>query len=928
MKFKSNELVLVDGSGYIFRAYYALPPMFRSDGTPVNAVFGFTNMLLKLIEDIQNEKGGNVSIAVIFDAARETFRNKIYPQYKANRSDPPEDLKPQFDIIKKVPKAFNLESIESKGFEADDLIASYTKQAKKEGKKITIVSSDKDLMQLLSKGVTMIDPLKKKEITEEHVVEKFGVSPKKVIEVQALSGDTSDNIPGVPGIGPKTAALLINEFGNIEELIKNVNTIKQDKRRDSILSNKELLVISKKLVTLKDDVELPTSIQDLNFKPLKLDKLIAFLDEMEFKRIKSLILSKFGSQDLLDDITQENLQTENQNFDYYIPQRKQVNRKIYELILQKINFENWIKKILSCGVVSIDCETTSLNAVEAKIVGFSMSVKNSEACYIPLEHTNLKSEIDLDYFVSQIKIILEDSSILKIGQNIKYDLIILKKLGIKMKNLDDTMLMSYVLRTGQRGHGLDELSIDYLSHSTIKYSDVTTIDKKKVLFSEIPIEIAKDYAAEDADITFRLWEILKILLIKDNLYDFYYYIEKPLIGVIAEMELWGCKIDNIKLKELSKEFSEKILKLEQEIFQNCKEKFNIGSPKQLGEILFDKLKLPFGKKGKSGNYQTDVKVLEKLKSENFNIASLVLEWRQFSKLISTYCQGLLSRENQKTKRIHTSFGMASTLTGRLSSNDPNLQNIPIKTNEGREIRKVFISEPSKKIISIDYSQIELRILAHVANIKNLIKAFEEDSDIHTVTAMEVFQLSKGEINQELRRKAKIINFGIIYGISAYGLASQLEIANSEAKMYMDKYFSKYPGIKDYMNSTILKCRSNGFVETPFGRRIFIPFINDKIASRRNFAERSAINAPIQGGAADMIKLAMPMVHKYLSDEGLKTKILLQVHDELLFESPENEIEIIKEKISNIMMHSHEKYLSLSVPIKVDVGVGETWGDAH
>ncbi len=928
MKLNGNELVLVDGSGYIFRAYYALPPMFRSDGTPVNAVFGFTNMLLKLIEDIQNEKGGNVAIAVIFDAARETFRNKIYSQYKANRSEPPEDLKPQFNIIKKVPNAFNLESIESKGFEADDLIASYTKKAKAEGKKITIISSDKDLMQLLGEDVTMIDPLKKKEITEDSVVEKFGVGPEKVIEVQALSGDTSDNIPGVPGIGPKTAAQLIKEFGDIEELIENANTIKQDKRRESILSNKELLIISKKLVTLKDDVELPVSIKDLKFKPLRVEKLMAFLDEMEFKRIKSLILSKFGSQDAVDNESNKKLKNENKNFEFYIPQRNQVNRKTYDLILKKTNFESWIKKILRFGVVSIDCETTSLNAVEARILGFSMSLENSQACYVPLEHTNLNSEIDLEYFINHIKIILEDSSILKIGQNIKYDLIILKKLGIKMKNLDDTMLMSYVLRTGQRGHGLDELSLDYLSHNTIKYSDVTTIDKKKVLFSEIPIEDAKDYAAEDADITFRLWEILKILLIKDDLYDFYYYIEKPLIEVISEMEISGCKIDNVKLNDLSREFSEKLLNIEKQIFKNCGTKFNIGSPKQLGEILFDKLNLPFGKKGKSGNYQTDVKVLEKLKSENFNIASLVLEWRQFSKLISTYCQGLLSRENKKTKRIHTSFGMASTLTGRLSSNDPNLQNIPIKTNEGREIRKVFISESNNKIISIDYSQIELRILAHVANIKNLIKAFKEDSDIHTVTAMEVFQISQEEVNQELRRKAKIINFGIIYGISAYGLASQLEIPNNEAKIYMDKYFSKYPGIRDYMNDTVLNCRSKGFVKTPFGRRIFIPFINDKIVTRRNFAERSAINAPIQGGAADMIKLAMPRVQKFLSDEGLKTKILLQVHDELLFESPENEVEIIKDKISELMIHSHEQYLSLSVPIKVDIGVGESWGDAH
>ncbi len=922
-----NELVLVDGSGYIFRAYYALPPMFRSDGLPVNAVFGFTNMLLKLIDDIQSEKGGNVAIAVIFDAARKTFRNDIYPNYKANRSDPPEDLKPQFDIIKKVPDAFNLQSIDSLGFEADDLIASYSKKAKAEGKKITIISSDKDLMQLLGKNVSMIDPLKKKEITSENVIEKFGVGPEKVIEVQALAGDTSDNIPGVPGIGPKTASQLINEYGNIENLIANVKNIKQEKRKEAISENKDLLIISKKLVTLKDDVDLPVSIEKLNFKPLEVQKLIKFLDEMEFNRIKSLVTNKFGSKNQPPSETEEQSNQQKDN-EYFTPLREKVNRGIYELILNEKDLVKWIQKIIESGVVAIDCETTSLSATEAEIVGFSMSIENSQACYIPLNHKGLKNQVDLNVFIEKIKIILEDNSILKIGQNIKYDFIILKGLGVSINNMDDTMLMSYVLRTGQRGHGLDELSSDFLFHETIKYSDVTVVEKKKILFSEVSANEAKNYAAEDADVTYRLWEILKILLIKEELYDFYFYVEKPLIGVIAEMEITGCKVDNPKLTKLSGEFSEKMSMIEKEIFKLSKEDFNIGSPKQLGEVLFDKLKLPYGKKGKSGNYQTDVKVLEKLKSENFNIASLVLDWRQYSKLRGTYCEGLLSRENVKTNRIHTSFGMASTLTGRLSSNDPNLQNIPIKTEEGREIRKVFICDEKNRIISIDYSQIELRILAHVANIKTLIKAFENDSDIHTVTAMEVFQISKDKVTNEFRRKAKIINFGIIYGISAYGLALQLEIPNSEAKMYMDQYFKKYPGIKDYMRNTIQECRSNGYVKTPFGRRIFIPFINDKVVTRKNFAERSAINAPIQGGAADMIKLTMPQVQKFLVDEKLQTKILLQVHDELLFESPQSEIDIIKNKIPEIMTSSHKKFISLKVPIKVDIGVGNSWDDAH
>ncbi len=931
---KDDELVLVDGSGYIFRAYYALPPMFRSDGVPVNAVFGFTNMLLKLIEDIQMEKGGNVSIAVIFDAGRVTFRNEIYSDYKANRSDPPDDLKPQFDLIKKIPQVFNLQSIESAGFEADDLIASYARQANSEGKKITIISSDKDLMQLLDNGISIIDPLKKKEITKDHVLEKFGVSPDKVIEVQALAGDSSDNIPGVPGIGPKIAAQLINEYGNIENLIKNVDQIKQEKRKNSIKENKDLLLISKKLVTLKDDVDLPLKISELKFNPLKVEKLLTFLEEMEFKRIKSLVINKFGNGDLdetnfvKDKKSQIDSDQNKKNFDYFVPQREAVNKNLYKLIKTTEDLRNWIKKVKSSGVISIDCETTSLNAVDANIVGFSMSLENSEACYIPINHLNNRNQIELEDFKILIKPILEDSSILKIGQNIKYDYIILKQLGIKMVNMDDTMLMSYVLRTGQRGHGLDELSLDFLSYETIKYSDITTIDKKKVLFSEVPIEMAKDYAAEDADITLRLWEILKIDLIKNNLFNFYFYIERPLIEVIAEMEIAGCKIDNIQLENLSKEFSKKISIIESKIFQDCNENFNVGSPKQLGEILFDKLKLPFGKKGKSGNYQTDVKVLEKLKSESYQIASLVLDWRQFSKLQNTYCKGLLSRENSKTKRIHTSFGMASTLTGRLSSNDPNLQNIPIKSQEGREIRKVFISNKQQNIISIDYSQIELRILAHVANIKPLILAFKNNSDIHLVTAMEVFQLTENQVTQELRRKAKIINFGIIYGISAYGLALQLEITNTEAKMYMDQYFKKYPGIKNYMEDTINECRSKGFVITPFGRRIFIPFINDKVATRRNFAERSAINAPIQGGAADMIKLAMPKVYEFLIKRNLRTKILLQVHDELLFESPDEEVDLIKKEVPLLMTTSHEKLVSLEVPIKVDVGIGKSWADAH
>ena len=926
---RKEELVLIDGSGYIFRAYYALPPMYRSDGLPVNAVFGFCNMLLKLVEDIQAEKGGNVEIAVIFDAARETFRNEIYPDYKANRSDPPDDLKPQFDIIKKVPEHFNLKSIEFKGFEADDLIASYSKVAIEKNKKVTIVSSDKDLMQLIEKDILMFDPLKKKEIGRESVFEKFGVYPDKVIDVQALAGDSSDNVPGVPGIGPKIAAQLINDFGNLENLIENTDKIKQEKRRLSLEENKDSAIISKQLVTLRQDVKLPVPLDKLKFRPLDVNKLLNFLDEMEFNKVKANVISKFGSGSK-NNINSDNIELQRSDKrEIKNPIRKRIDKNNYELITDLKRLDEWCNLASEKGIVSIDCETTSTNPVEAEIVGFSMSFENSKACYIPLKHEDRKSEqVDLNEFISKVKVILEDESILKIGQNIKYDFIILKALNITLKNIDDTMLMSYVLRTGHRGHNLDELAIDFLSHETIKFSDVTTVNKKKVLFSEVSLNDALFYAAEDSDITFRLWEILKVELIKHKLYHFYLYVERQLVEIVAMMEINGCKVDNEHLRKASDIFQKKIESLESKIFNFVGEKFNVGSPKQLGEILFTKLELPYGKKGKSGNFQTDVKILEKLKSEKYEIASLVLDWRHFSKLRSTYCEGLLSRENEKTQRIHTSFGMASTLTGRFSSNDPNIQNIPIKTEEGREIRKAFIPEKNHKIISIDYSQIELRILAHVAEVKSLQEAFKNDEDIHNVTAMEVFQVNKESLTNDLRRKAKIINFGIIYGISPYGLALQLEISNSEAKNYIENYFSKYPGIKEYMKQTIDLCRGKGFVYTPFGRRIHIPFINDKIASRRNFAERSAINAPIQGGAADLIKIVMPKIYNYLLNKELKTKMLIQVHDELIFEVPEKEIDLIKEEIPKIMVESHKTFLTLDVPIKVDIGVGMNWDQAH
>ena len=925
-----KELVLVDGSGYIFRAYYALPSMTRSDGTPVNAVFGFCNMLLKLLEEVQREKGGNVGVAVIFDAARKTFRNEIYKNYKANRSEAPEDLVPQFDLIKKIPIVFNIPSIESVGFEADDLIASYAKKALEKKIKVSVISSDKDLMQLLKYDINIFDPIKRKDIQEEDVFKKFGVSPNKVIDVQALAGDQSDNIPGVPGIGVKTAALLIHEYGTLQNLLDNCSSIKQLKRREKLEANKDLALISKQLVTLKEDVDLPIPIKDLAFNPLDINKLITFLDEMEFSRIKSQVISKFG--EIKNSQSEKYSKDFNSQKNLYVKQTKTINKSIYKLILSKDELEVWLKQIQYYGNVAIDCETNSLSANEAELVGFSMSLEDSKACYIPLNHKDndlrIKDQISLSDFKKLIKPIMEDASILKIGQNLKYDLIILSRINISVNNYDDTMLMSYVLNAGKNSHGLDELSRIYLSHETVKYSSVVGRDKGKKTFDYVGLDLALEYAAEDADVTYRIWVILKKKLLNEGLFFFYFYIEKPLVKIILSMELTGVKVDFKKLEQLIFKFEIKIKEVEGKIFKISNETFNIASPKQLGDILFDKMKLPQAKKGKSGNYQTDVGILEKLSNEGIPIADLILKWRHYNKLKSTYCEGLISRKNKVTARVHTSYGMASTTTGRLSSNDPNLQNIPIKTLEGKEIRSAFISGEGKRIVSIDYSQIELRILAHVAKIDNLIRGFKDNNDIHSLTAMEVFQINESELTDDFRRRAKTINFGIIYGISPYGLANQLNISNSEAKDYIEKYFERYPGIREYMNETIEFCREHQFVETVFGRRVFIPFINDKNASRRNFGERSAINAPIQGAAADMIKRSMIQVSAYLEKTNSRTKMILQVHDELIFEVPKNEISTIPYDIARIMENAYKPVIDLRVPLKADIGVADSWAEAH
>ena len=875
---KNDHFYLVDGSGYIFRAYYALPPLSRkSDGMPTGAVNGFCNMLFKLLEDSKSKENLQkpTHFAVIFDSARKNFRNEIYKDYKANRSDAPDDLIPQFDFIRKSVMAFNLPSVELINYEADDLIATYVEQILKIGAKVTIVSSDKDLMQLFNKNVRIYDPMKNKFLGEEDVIKKFGVKSDKVIDVQSLAGDTSDNVPGVPGIGVKTAAELINKYGNLEKLLSKAHEIKQNKRRETILENKDKALISKKLVTLKKDVPVKIKLDDFVIKNIDKDKLYEFLREMEFNRLLSSVISQYGEPKLKEKDTPSLKGKEISSID----------RTKYKLLNKLEDIDNWLKDAEEKGELCIDTETTSLDPHLAELVGISLSTDIGKACYIPLKH-NGKDVLDTNKVIQKIKPILEDKSIKKIGQNIKFDYIIFYHRGIIINSMEDTMLMSYVLDAGKNRHNMDTLSELHLGHKTISYKDLVGSGKKQLTFDQVEIKKATEYAAEDADVTFRLYKLLKKNLIREKIENIYELFEKPLIKILANMEIQGVKVDDKFLNILSKKFEKKISSIEDKIYKISKKKFNIASTKQLGEIMYEDLKIASLKKTKKGSFATSASVLEDLAFKGNEFPKLILEWRQISKLKNTYSDSLQEHINPKTKRVHTSFLLAATTTGRLASSDPNLQNIPIKTEDGKDIRKSFVSEKGNILISADYNQIEMRILADLADVKELKKAFNNQQDIHSLTASQVFNVKISEINSDMRRKAKAINFGIIYGISQYGLAKQIMVSNNEAAEFLNSYFKKFPEIKDYMNDTIKFCRKSGYVNNIFGRRSHITGINDKNFNIRNFQERAAINAPIQGSAAEIMRLAMIRISKRIEEtQRKKCKMLLQIHDELIFEVP-------------------------------------------
>ena len=919
---KNDHFYLIDGSGYIFRAYYALPPLTRkSDGLPVGAVSGFCNMLFKLLEDSKSKdnKDKPTHFAVIFDSARKNFRNEIYSDYKGNRSDAPDDLIPQFEYIRKSVLAFNLPSIELLNYEADDLIATYVEQILEKGAKATIVSSDKDLMQLYKKNVRIYDPMKNKFINEEDVNKKFGVKADKVIDVQALAGDSTDNVPGVPGIGVKTAAELIKEYGDLENLLKNAKKIKQNKRRETLIENKDKAIISKKLVTLKKDVPVKNQIEEFLLKDIDREKLYNFLREMEFNRLLSSAISTYGETEFSQ--TKNEINNEKEN--------SKISKENYFLIKTEDEVKDWLKAAEEIGEFAIDTETTSLDAHQTNLVGISISYEIGKACYIPISHKDYKN-LNEEKIIKILKPFLEDHSIKKIGQNIKFDYIIFYKRGIDMNSMEDTMLMSYVLDAGKNRHNMDTLSEIHLEHKTIQFKDLVGTGKKQINFSEVDVNIAKDYAAEDADITYRLYKIFSNSLKIENLTNIYEIFEKPLIKILAKMEILGIKLDEKSLKKLSVKFDKKIKELEQQIFKLSKKEFNIGSTKQLGEIMYNELKIASLKKTKKGSFATSASVLEDLAFKGHDFPKLILEWRQTSKLKNTYSDTLPEHINKKTNRIHTSFLLAATTTGRLASSDPNLQNIPIKTEEGKDIRKAFIAEKNKKLISADYNQIEMRILADLADVKELKKAFINNDDIHSLTASQVFGVDIKKVNPEMRRKAKAINFGIIYGISQYGLAKQIGVSNLEAEDFLNSYFLKFPEIKDYMSETIKFCRKSGYVSNIFGRKTHITGINDKNFNVRNFQERAAINAPIQGSASEIMRLAMIRLNEKINDEKNQSfKMLLQIHDELIFEVDEKKLnqcsKIIKETMTSV---KDSNLHSFSIPLLVDVNSGENWGQLH
>lgn len=898
MSHQSPQIYLVDGSGYIFRAFHALPPLIRPDGTPIGAVLGFTNMLIKLLK----EKNPDY-LVVVFDVSRENFRHKIYPAYKANRQETPPELIPQFSLIRQACEAFDVPFIEKDGYEADDLIATY---AHSQPGDVTIVSSDKDLMQLVGGSVRMFDPIKNRLIGVEEVKEKFGVPPQQVIDVQALAGDSTDNVPGIPGIGIKTAAELIQTYGTLENLLTHAHEIKQPKRREALLIHAENARLSKKLVKLKDDVPDTEPLEMFAVKPFHPEKAFAFLKEQNFNA-------------LLHRLEKESPSAPQGGVDY-------------ELIQDSSALKKWIERIHTLGFVAFDTETTSLDGMEAQLVGVSLATEASKACYIPLGHQGevrdllnpgtTPKQIPLNEALALLKPLLEDPTVLKIGQNIKYDAIVLKKYEIELSPVDDTMIISYLLEGAQHGHGMDELAKLYLNHETIKYKDVVGAGRNQVTFDKVPLDLALAYAAEDADVTYQLYSLLKPRLLTEQQCTLYETLERPLIPILVDMEYRGIKVDPLVLKKLSHDFGKRLEDIEKQIQDQSGENFNVASPKQLGDVLFEKLKLPGGKKGKTGAYGTAADVLESLSEQGFSIANTLLEWRQLSKLKSTYTDALTRQINSKTGRVHTSYAMAITSTGRLASSDPNLQNIPIRTEEGKKIRSAFLASPGMKLLSVDYSQIELRLLAHMANLPELQQAFKENKDIHIETAAQVFGIPLDQVTAELRQRAKAINFGIIYGISPFGLAVQLGISRENASQYIQTYFKCYPGIQAYMERMKQDAREKGYVTTLLGRRCFIPDIHSRDPNRRGFAERQAINAPLQGGNADIIKKAMIKLDRLFKERNLNAHMLLQVHDELIFEIGDADLE----KIEPLIVSTMQSITTLSVPLSVEATVGETWAE--
>jgi DNA polymerase-1 len=978
---KGDHLFLVDGSGYIFRAYHALPPLTRkSDGLQVNAVLGFCNMLWKLLAEMKTDKPTH--LAVVFDKSEKTFRTEFYPEYKAHRPDAPEDLIPQFPLIREAVHAFEIPCLEQAGYEADDLIATYARLACEAKATTTIVSSDKDLMQLVGNGVTMYDTMKDKRIGAAEVIEKFGVPPDKVIEVQALIGDSSDNVPGVPGIGVKTAAQLIGEYGDLETLLKRASEIKQDKRRQSLIDNAEIARISKRLVTLDQNVPLDVPVDQLAVHEPDYKNLIAFLKAMEFNTITRRVAEKaeidasqVEADTKLTSRASAKAEPSAPGFaggDLFAPAQAKPsgkggsdsaltpislaaaraeaarNQKIdgsrYECVRTVDRLKAWIARAHETGMVAVDTETTSLDPMTAHLCGFSLSVAPNEACYVPIGHREGGGASGSDLFAPEAKLcadqipeeqalnllkpLLEDKSILKVAQNMKYDWLVFAQRGIQTAGYDDTMLISYVLDAGKGGHGMDDLAKRWLNHDTIHFQHVAGQGKSQITFDCVAIDKATEYAAEDADVTLRLWNALKARLTAERVTSVYETLERAMPEVLARMERRGISIDRQVLSRLSGEFAQKQGALEEEIKTLAGEPLNPGSPKQLGDILFGKMALPGGTKTKTGQWSTGARELEELAEAGHALPRKILDWRQVSKLRSTYTEALPTYVNPTTHRVHTSYALAATSTGRLSSSDPNLQNIPVRTEEGRKIRKAFVASPGMKLVSADYSQIELRLLSEIAEVPALRKAFQDGVDIHAMTASEMFGVPVKDMPAEVRRRAKAINFGIIYGISAFGLANQLSIEREEAGAYIKKYFERFPGIRDYMDETREFCRANGYVLTLFGRKCHYPDIKASNPSIRSFNERAAINARLQGSAADIIRRAMMRMEGELALAKLNAQMLLQVHDELIFEVPEGEVADTIPIVKSVMQDAPHPAVSLHVPLQVDARAADNWDEAH